>query len=174
MSVAFFTAIYGKIFEEMTQKLLEVVKADGKNQFATNNDIRSIIERIMIESCVVLNIGAKTHVIHEPEKYNVCTFKISRGDREGCECGSRITKSGTTGKGSLCAVHVKALQKANNSRKCSYVPEKGIRGGHVCGASIKTDDHFCSKHRAAKIKPIIIEEFKSAEFVKSDDEADGE
>lgn len=150
---AIFAAIAGKIFNEMAQQILAVVKSGGNNESVTENDIRATIEKVLVESRITFKSPTETHLIHESEKYNTCVFKISRGARIGCACGNRIrTKKGVVNDTGLCTIHLKSTKKAESNKKCTYVPEKGKKAGEVCGASIKTPGHFCSKHRTVKSK----------------------
>lgn len=148
-----FATIAGKIFNEMAQQILPVVKDHGNNELVTEADIKSAIEKVLVESRISFKTSTETHLIHRAEKYNTCNFKISRGARIGCACGNRIrTKAGEINESTLCTVHAKSTKKAETNKKCTYVPEKGKKIGQVCGASIKTPGHFCSKHRSAKSK----------------------
>jgi hypothetical protein len=150
---AIFAAIAGKIFNEMAQQILAVVKSGGNNEAVTENDIRATIEKVLVESRIIFKTPTETHLIHEAEKYNTCVFKISRGARIGCACGNRIrVKKGVINDTGLCTIHLKSTKKAESNKKCTYVPEKGKKAGEVCGASIKTPGHFCSKHRTVKSK----------------------
>lgn len=150
---AIFAAIAGKIFNEMSQQILAVVKSGGNNEAVTENDIRATIEKVLVESRITFKTPTETHLIHEAEKYNTCVFKISRGARIGCACGNRIrVKKGVINDTGLCTIHLKSTKKAESNKKCTYVPEKGKKAGEVCGASIKTPGHFCSKHRTVKSK----------------------
>lgn len=150
---AIFAAISAKIFTEMTHQILAVVKEHGNNETVTENDIRSTIEKVLVESHITFNTPSGTHLVHQPEKYNTCVFKISRGARIGCACGNRIrTKKGMKNDTGYCTIHFKSTQKAESNKKCTYVPEKGKKAGEVCGASIKTGGDFCSKHRTSKSK----------------------
>ena len=161
---AIFAAIAGKIFNEIAQQILVVVKSGGNNAEVTENDIRATIEKILVESYITFKTPTETHLIHESEKYNTCIFKISRGARIGCACGNRIrTKKGVVNDSGLCTVHLKSTKKAESNKKCTYVPEKGKKAGQVCGASIKTPGHFCSKHRSAKTKSADASDFSDGD-----------
>ena len=162
MSMTFAT-IFGKVFATMTKDIFDLVKKNGKNLDVTENDVRSTIEKSMVESCILLTIGETQHVIHEPEEYKCCTFLISRGDREGKPCGKRTNNKKSN---KFCTVHFKATEKVATEKHCVHTSTSG----EVCGARIlKSDDDHCSKHRS-KSKKTVMKNSTEETFASDDEE----